>query len=414
NDIELDEEILIYSVISDESNGLFEMFANGTYSYTPNDGFIGTAYVYYEGCDPCGACNDGLLTIVVTEVVIENYSPVANSITYDICQAQSFALDMDDLISDVESQDAALQITITPPATGNIIYNEFEHTLQYTADVVSADDVEINYTVCDNALEPLCASGTIYVNITASATPNISEVMVTHVDCHGGDDGSIQILALSGVGNLIVTWFDDSHDMEKNNLEAGDYTITVSSDALCNVDGNYLLTVSQPAAPLVASADFVSGISVGVNGAIDISISGGTAPYEIVWIGPGGFFAETEDINELLNTGQYTAYITDLNNCDAQIEVDITDVLELESTFEAQLMPNPADDHSVLLLQGLNGEKISYTITDASGRMVMQSLYNLWPSAHRELIDMNGWASGVYQLKLRTEQKQQVLKLMKQ
>jgi large repetitive protein len=64
NDIEIDPESLTYSVLLNNSNGLFFLDPNGTFSYLPNDGAIGTFTVAYLACDPCGACDAGTLTFI--------------------------------------------------------------------------------------------------------------------------------------------------------------------------------------------------------------------------------------------------------------------------------------------------------------------------------------------------------------
>lgn len=71
-----------------------------------------------------------------------------------------------------------------------------------------------------------------------------------------------------------------------------------------------LLTVFLP-----AFADDVTAVvtetSPGLsNGQVDITVTGGVAPYQFNWSGPGGFTATTEDISGL-DSGSYTVTVTD-------------------------------------------------------------------------------------------------------
>lgn len=50
------------------------------------------------------------------------------------------------------------------------------------------------------------------------------------------------------------------------------------------------------------------------SGTIDITASGGTAPYTFVWTGPANFKANTEDISNL-NAGTYSVMVFDANGC---------------------------------------------------------------------------------------------------
>jgi hypothetical protein len=51
-----------------------------------------------------------------------------------------------------------------------------------------------------------------------------------------------------------------------------------------------------------------------LDGAADISVSGGSSPYTFAWTGPGTFTATTEDLTAVL-AGTYTVQITDANGC---------------------------------------------------------------------------------------------------
>ena len=79
--------------------------------------------------------------------------------------------------------------------------------------------------------------------------------------------------------------------------------------------GSYEVTVEleDPAALSIAGA--VQGVSVGGDGAIDITVSGGTGAYTYDWAGPDGFTASSQDIGNL-EIGEYTVEVNDANGCD--------------------------------------------------------------------------------------------------
>ena len=58
------------------------------------------------------------------------------------------------------------------------------------------------------------------------------------------------------------------------------------------------------------------------DGAIDITVNGGTAPYTYYWTGPGGFTATTQDISGLCG-GQYTVMVTDSSTPSPCVETEI-------------------------------------------------------------------------------------------
>ncbi|MGC9471005.1 MAG: gliding motility-associated C-terminal domain-containing protein, partial [Bacteroidales bacterium] len=75
------------------------------------------------------------------------------------------------------------------------------------------------------------------------------------------------------------------------------------------------VTITQPD-PLAIITDNVTHVSCsgGNDGAISISVTGGTAPYSYAWTGPGGFTASTQDISGL-EAGDYQVMVGDNNGC---------------------------------------------------------------------------------------------------
>jgi hypothetical protein len=100
NDIELDPEELHYNLFTEAENGIFTFGEDGSFTYIPNDGFVGTEIIFYEGCDPCGACDPAQLTIQVVEV---NTAPFAFDYTIDHCSLNSFTIDLLDISGDSET-----------------------------------------------------------------------------------------------------------------------------------------------------------------------------------------------------------------------------------------------------------------------------------------------------------------------
>lgn len=414
NDEEYDNEVLVYSVLSDESNGIFEMNPDGSFIYIPNDGAIGTFYVYYEACDPCGACDQGVLTLNVYQIIIDNFPPTTAPLDIVLCQGETVIINMNDYISDIEELDADLQINFINPEFGEVIFNPITHLLQYTADIVSASNLSISYTVCDNGTPQQCTSGFVNVEVTPTNSVFLTDLFVENVDCYGEATGSIEIISYAGNGNITLEWADNgSSDMVRNNLVAGDYLLTLTSDAACSEPSNFSLTVSQPIAPVDAQAN-ATDISQGGDGAIDLVITGGTAPYEVVWIGPNGFTAQTEDIDNLSEVGIYNGYITDLAGCQTSVQINLTPVVELNNNLQIVVSPNPSEGVFNLNIKGTDGGPMQYAIYDASGRMIKSAGGINWAGGHTEQIDLGECAQGIYQLRISIGNSTNVLRLVKQ
>ncbi|MFM9986971.1 MAG: Ig-like domain-containing protein [Flavobacteriales bacterium] len=413
NDIEYDDEILTYDILEDQSNGIFELNPDGSFSYLPNDGAIGTFFVYYEACDPCGACNDALLTITVEPQIIENTTPVTEAAAIQLCLASSASINMNDFVSDPEDSDDDLSFNFTFPMLGVYEFNSNTHVLNCTSDQLTADDVEILYTVCDNGNPQMCASGTILIDIISTNEIYINDVFVQNVACFGETNGSIEIIEISGEGPFTVSWDNGESGLELSELSAGDYPLTINSSAPCSFPTFNILTVSGPFAPVTAELVGSGNITDDTNGSIDIAVTGGTSPYFIEWFGPNNYNVESEDATEITTAGLYTALISDLNGCDAEIEVNITPVEEIDSPFDVMVSPNPSSGIYNLILNGTNGREVSIKVYDAAGRVVLDQNQGSYASGRRTTIDLTSFSKGIYELLIMAGSTHQTIRLLK-
>ncbi|WP_462317435.1 PKD domain-containing protein [Marinilabilia sp.] len=159
----------------------------------------------------------------------------------------------------------------------------------------------------------------IIVDVANTITINSG---VTDVRCFGEATGAINIDVTGGSGAYNYSWSGPngftSSDEDISGLEAGSYTVVVTdviSGTTCSVTETY--NVTEP-------ADFVEVTDIDVTevlchgaatGAIDINVSGGTAPYEFQWIGPGTISDPTNEDLSNIRSGNYNVYITDANGC---------------------------------------------------------------------------------------------------
>ena len=412
NDFEPDGEILVYAIDADNSNGIFTLNEDGTFTYLPNDGVNGTFFVTYFACDPCAVCSMATLTLHVVQQGEENTPPVAINTLITACQGSSTTIELNDMISDVQDTDALLNITYISPIHGSIEYNELTHQLNYTPDTADFSQVPIAYTVCDNSFIPLCASGVITIDVMSVANIVLDSAIVANVDCFYFNTGSIDIVSVSGSENLIYTWQDGADSQDRTNLSAGDYTVTISSNSACTVPATQTFNVTEPEMLISNISSSVNISDIG-SGAINIDIQGGTSPYQVVWAGPSNFNSNTEDIADLLSDGSYSATITDAHGCTAEISTMITALTENNFNWSVQVFPNPFTESFLLKLDGFRGEKINCKIYDAEGRLVLDAYSGLIES-NNLVIDTSSFPAGLYLLKLVSPHHVKTIGLIKQ
>ena len=161
-----------------------------------------------------------------------------------------------------------------------------------------------------------------------------------NVTCADANDGDINITVNGGSGNYTYSWFGDngflSNQEDITNLAGGTYTLTVTDENNCS--SSQIIEISEDAG---ITLDFTVSnynsyeisCNEGNDGYIDLNINGGSSPYSINWDGPNGFSSNSEDISNL-TAGLYTMYLTDLNGCNAFININLSEPAELQLTIE--------------------------------------------------------------------------------
>lgn len=141
---------------------------------------------------------------------------------------------------------------------------------------------------------------------------NASASVSQQVSCNGGANGSIDLTVIDGTAPYAFEWSNGSTTEDINGLNAGNYNVTVTDANGCVY--NTTATVTEPSGALTASANVSQNVSCfgGINGAINLTVTAGTAPYSFNWSNG----SSTEDISGV-NSGTYTVDITDANGCTA-------------------------------------------------------------------------------------------------
>jgi len=153
------------------------------------------------------------------------------------------------------------------------------------------------------------------VGIPPALTASTSQV---DIDCFGAGDGSIDLTVAGGTPPYSFAWtgpngFTASTE-DISNLEAGAYSVTITDSNACPVSFVDIATIAEAVQILATTVKTDVSCNGGSDGAIDVTVTGGVAPYSFAWTGPGGFTASTEDISGLA-AGNYSLTVTDANTC---------------------------------------------------------------------------------------------------
>jgi gliding motility-associated-like protein len=221
--------------------------------------------------------------------------------------------------------------------------------------------------------------------------PDEITISFTSVDilCFGENTGEINASASGGSPGYDFAWTGPNgytaNTAQILNLEAGTYTLTVTD--LLNCEAQQIIELTQPDDILVDVSIIEITCSNGSDGGIELSISGGIAPYSVSWTGPNGFVSNDEDLTGL-ESGTYTYIIQDANNCLLQDDIILNNPAPL--SIDATITPTSCSDAStgeieILVSGGLPDYSYSWSGPDG----FTSSLQNI-----------NNLASGSYSLEV--------------
>lgn len=164
------------------------------------------------------------------------------------------------------------------------------------------------------------------VTITQPAILVVTD-SVAPISCFGGTDGAVFARATGGTPDYSYNWSDNKGtDPHITGLGPGTYNVSVSDHNGCTATAA-TTAVTQPT-PYVITMDSVKDVTCrgGNNGAISITVSGETQPYNYRWTGG----ATTPDIGNL-TAGNYAVIVTDQNMCTATATATVNYLYELPS-----------------------------------------------------------------------------------
>lgn len=184
-------------------------------------------------------------------------------------------------------------------------------------------------------------------------------------------------------------------------LAPGIYTVTVTNITNGCTEERTVKVVDISDTPLVLAHVIHDLDSIGM-GSIDLTITGGAAPYSIIWKKNNTTIATSEDIISLY-PGVYRASIKDANQCDTTLIITLlgppSDIIEPQEE-QIVIQPNPCTDYFVVTSQ-IGIPISSIAIYDITGHCVLRE--NL--KVGRQIFDVSKLLPGIYFYQILTPKK---------
>ncbi len=204
----------------------------------------------------------------------------------------------------------------------------------------------------------------------------------TEESCFNATDASIDITVINGAGPFSYSWVGPglftANTEDIINVDSGIYDLTVTDSDGCSATATYELI--EPEEIVITNEVFNIQCKGDNTGFINLTIVGGTEPYEFEWIGPDGFTSDQEDIVDLF-AGTYTIILTDAQNCIVQVDYEI---LEPDSGVNANI-----SDNDEVCFGAVNGIA---SVSPSGGTLP----YDITWSNDSKFTNINGLAPGWY------------------
>ncbi|HCO21568.1 MAG TPA: hypothetical protein DIT97_00280, partial [Gimesia maris] len=177
NDSDPDNQPLTAILVSGPAQGTLNFFGNGTFTYTPNAGYVGTDSFTYK-------VTDGTLESNVVNVTLDitNIAPMGTADSFDVANNAALNVGGDGggrqsgvLANDGDSSDDIITaVLISGPANGTMNYFNANGTFNYTPEPGFTGTVSFTYQTSDG----VSTSNPITVNINVGAEdPDASDAL---------------------------------------------------------------------------------------------------------------------------------------------------------------------------------------------------------------------------------------------
>ena len=313
-----------------------------------------------------------------------------------------------------------------------------------------------NFTILDS-------NNCAYSEIAIVTEPNAIDVLnqVISPTCGNTIDGSVSLSISGGTPVYSINWGGNN----PNSLAMGTYDFVIIDDNNC-IDSNSVTLVAESNIQAISSVTKISCNSF-CDGAIDLQINGGVAPYTLDWFGLNsaalcegfvsyelidaigcsysesfmmvppdsvgliinqngtqleanasggvspyyykwfndlGFLVDSQNVN-ITNNGNYYCVAIDANYCQSDT---ITYFYSETSVNDSEISnfniyPNPSNDCINIEFKSINAQNYSIYLVDLLGQKILLDRVDKYKGQYSYKMDLIEFAQGIYILELKSE-----------
>lgn len=220
--------------------------------------------------------------------------------------------------------------------------DNFDYTICFTLRVGPVANCNSNSTNCSVSIRTFadgefgawasigCTADQPFLlpNSQRCCLPASQTSVISNIACNAATTGSVDLSISGGQAPYSYQWSNGRTTQDLTGVGAGNYTVTITEDWGCSTTASF--TITQPSAVTRSVQTTNINCNNANNGAIDLTVNGGIAPYNFLWSNG----ATSEDLSGL-SAGSYTATIIDNSGCSSTITTTISQPSTLTSSTVA-------------------------------------------------------------------------------
>lgn len=274
--------------------------SGGSYTFVPSPSNF-AVYLWSTGA------TTPTLTVNTTGTYSLTVTDASGCTAVDTAVYTAYSLPTLDLGPDVTTCASPYRLAIRRPGTFTYLWSTGS-----TAPVEFATQTGW-YSLTLTDLITIC-SITDSIFVTISDLASVDLIPDTALSVCGG--GAAVLEAVPGLGSYL--WSNGETTSTITVTTDGLFTLTVTDSLGCTKTDS-IRVVSSPS---IVLTDTSSSLCAPSSGSIDLTVTGGIAPFTYSWVGPNGFTDITEDLTGL-EIGTYTVVVTDAAGCTETRDVTI-------------------------------------------------------------------------------------------
>ena len=247
------------------------------------------------------------------------------------------------------------------------------------------------------------SSNTVECSFTITVEVDLAIALQTaDASCFDFSDGQVTYSTTGGSPPYMVTL--DPIQQDSLSLHAGNYHITIEDSKGCTVTDSF--EIFEPEILIISEFEILDeSNSPGNDGAVSISVTGGTPGYSYTWTKDGDFFSNEEDLTEL-NAGEYICIVVDANGCQFisdvfTVEVQLS-IIDEEFDSSIHLFPNPSSGIFVIEFNDIRLNEVRIDIFNTTGKVIISGEKK--PLNSRVEIN-HSMKPGLYFIRIQSDQK---------